>query len=57
MDILILFYLLGHDAPKSEGDPTLEFALIIFVLIAAAREIISPYSDRKEWKWKPRPKM
>ena len=36
MDILILFYLLGHDAPKSESDPTLEFALIIFVLLAAA---------------------
>lgn len=35
MDILILFYLLGHDAPKSEGDPMLEFALIVFVLLAA----------------------
>lgn len=36
MDILILFYLLGHDAPKSEGNPTLEFAMIVFVFLAAA---------------------
>ena len=35
MDILILFYLLGRDAPKPEGDPTLEFTLIavIFLII------------------------
>lgn len=36
MDVLILFYLLGRDAPKVEGDPTLEFALIVFVLLAVA---------------------
>ena len=36
MDILVLFYLLGRDAPKVEGDPTLEFALIIFMLLTTA---------------------
>ena len=36
MDILILFYLFGHDAPKFEGDPALEFALIIFMLLSMA---------------------
>ena len=36
MDVLILFYLLGRDAPKVEGDPTLEFVLIIFLLLTTA---------------------
>lgn len=37
MDILILFYLLGRDTPKPEGDPTLEFTLItiVFLIIVA----------------------
>ena len=36
MDILVLFYLLGGSEAKPEGNPTLEFALIIFVLLSAA---------------------